>query len=117
MERAPRAQREETLALIRTLVPEYTDIDKPPPRRLTRRPMRRRAGHFMADQPIARALISVSDKSGLVEFAENLARHQVQSCRPAVLPRPKRGRIAVTEFPPILNSRKSWTVASRRFTR
>jgi len=31
----------------------------------------------MAEQPIARALISVSDKTGLVEFAQNLARHKV----------------------------------------
>ena len=32
----------------------------------------------MSDTPIARALISVSDKTGLVEFAENLARHKVR---------------------------------------
>lgn len=32
----------------------------------------------MANTPIARALISVSDKTGLVEFAEALARHKVR---------------------------------------
>ncbi len=32
----------------------------------------------MAETPIARALISVSDKTGLVEFAEALARHKVR---------------------------------------
>ncbi len=31
----------------------------------------------MSDTPIARALISVSDKTGLVEFATNLARHKI----------------------------------------
>ena len=32
----------------------------------------------MSDTPIARALISVSDKTGLVEFATNLARHKIR---------------------------------------
>lgn len=32
----------------------------------------------MSDQPIQRALISVSDKTGLVEFAQGLARHKVR---------------------------------------
>ena len=32
----------------------------------------------MSEQPIARALISVSDKTGLIEFAKGLARHKVR---------------------------------------
>jgi len=66
----------------------------------------------MADQPIARALISVSDKTGLVEFAENLARHQVRILSTGgsaqVL---KEAGVAVTEvsahteFPEIMDGR------------
>ena len=32
----------------------------------------------MADRPITRALISVSDKTGLIEFARGLAGHGIE---------------------------------------
>ena len=66
----------------------------------------------MADQPIARALISVSDKTGLVEFAEGLARHQIRILSTAGSARTlKDAGIAVTEvsshteFPEIMDGR------------
>ncbi len=66
----------------------------------------------MADQPIARALISVSDKTGLVEFAESLARHQVRILSTGGSAKAlKDAGIAVTEvsahteFPEIMDGR------------
>ncbi|MBP5858109.1 bifunctional phosphoribosylaminoimidazolecarboxamide formyltransferase/IMP cyclohydrolase [Marivibrio halodurans] len=66
----------------------------------------------MADQPIARALISVSDKTGLIEFAKGLARHKVRILSTGGSAKAlKEAGIAVTEvsdhtgFPEIMDGR------------
>lgn len=66
----------------------------------------------MTEQPIARALISVSDKTGLIEFAQNLARHKVRLLSTGGTAKAlKDAGIAVTEvsahtgFPEIMDGR------------
>ncbi|MCR9219227.1 MAG: bifunctional phosphoribosylaminoimidazolecarboxamide formyltransferase/IMP cyclohydrolase [Alphaproteobacteria bacterium] len=66
----------------------------------------------MAETPIARALISVSDKTGLIEFAQGLARHKVRILSTGGSAKAlKEAGIAVTEvsdhtgFPEIMDGR------------
>lgn len=66
----------------------------------------------MAEKPIARALISVSDKTGLIEFATALARHKVRLLSTGGTAKAlKEAGLAVTEvsahtgFPEILDGR------------
>ncbi len=66
----------------------------------------------MADKPIARALISVSDKTGLIDFARALARHKVRLLSTGGTSKAlKEAGLAVTEvsahtgFPEILDGR------------